>query len=359
MEWLTTAPYSHHQLGMVERRHQALRRAVQSLTDKDKKTWPKAMPALSFSQNTYISTATGVSAFEGMMARQPRTSIDIFDSPEEIASRAARSTAAMTKTGTTTLQTSDQIDTLRLARVAVTAYIKDYVSFTRKSSNEQKNKQRRRKLPDWQIGDRVTVYRPKQTSKGVPASSVLQHDGPYIILEKLSSKSFRLRHERTNKVLRKIDIAHLSPYTAPIDPLQAIDPVDDQHHNDDSQDYALGECIAFIDDGLIKLGLIIDEDPDEDRDDFRVHQLGITTLSHMQFRPVYVDTEGKTRLQWNKPKATWKMMTLDSENDQVIHRNLQFRDAPNIRSKGLLIPEQLKRLKQPHNGKQYDFHIFV
>jgi len=359
MEWLTTAPYSHHQLGMVERRHQALRRAVQSLTDKDKKTWPKAMPALSFSQNTYISTATGVSAFEGMMARQPRTSIDIFDSPEEIASRAARSTAAMTKTGTTTLQTSDQIDTLRLARMAVTAYIKDYVSFTRKSSNEQKNKQRRRKLPDWQIGDRVTVYRPKQTSKGVPASSVLQHDGPYIILEKLSSKSFRLRHERTNKVLRKIDIAHLSPYTAPIDPLQAIDPVDDQHHNDDSQDYALGECIAFIDDGLIKLGLIIDEDPDEDRDDFRVHQLGITTLSHMQFRPVYVDTEGKTRLQWNKPKATWKMMTLDSENDQVIHRNLQFRDAPNIRSKGLLIPEQLKRLKQPHNGKQYDFHIFV
>ena len=367
IDWLTTAPYSHHQLGMVERRHQSLRRAIQALSDKDKKTWPKAMPALSFSQNTYVSTATGVSAFEGMMARQPRTSIDIFDAPEVIADRAARSTAAMTKSGATTLQTSDQLDTLRLARIAVTAYVKEYVSFTRKAANEQKNKQRRRKLPDWKIGDRVTVYRPKQSTKGVPASSVLQHDGPYVIMGKPTNNTFRLRHEHTNKVLRKIDIAHLSPYTAPADMAQAIDPARDEEHNDDSKNYALGEVIAFIDDGLLKLGIIMDEDPTDDRDDFRVHQLGITSTTNMQYRPVYVElinhpdgtlTEGPTHLQWTRPLNSWKKMTLDSENDQVVHRNIQFKPASNNKSKGYILPDQLKRLRQPYNGTQYDFHVF-
>ena len=87
----------------------------------------------------------------------------------------------------------------------------------------------------------------------------------------------------------------------------------------------------------------------------------------MQYRPVYVElinhpdgtiTEGPTQLQWTRPLNSWKKMTLDSENDQVVHRNIQFKPASSNKSKGYIVPDQLKRLRKPYNGVQYDFHVF-
>ena len=360
LDWLTTAPYSHHQLGYVECRHKAIRTAIQSLSKADKSNWPSIIPSLSFAQNTYVSTATGTTAFEGMLARKPRCTLDFFDSPEIVTARASASSAALDASPTLALQSSEQIELLRHARTAVTAYISAYTDVTRARSNAQKNNKRRKAPKEWKVGDTVTVYRPKPSKQGVPASSVLQFDGPYTILEQVNSNCFKLRHLKTNKVLKRIDRSHLSPYTAPTDGSAPLNAVATENYDDDSVNYDLGEIVAFVDNSQIKLGYVLDQDPENEEDDLCVHQLGTTSATTPVYRPVYErTTDRRTILDWSKRHANWKPLNIDTTNDQVIHRHITWLPFKNNKTKGKLPPAVLNRLRGPQvTGEQFPLHTF-
>ena len=360
LEWLTTAPYSHHQLGFVECRHKAIRTAIQSLSKADKLNWPSIIPSLSFAQNTYVSTATGTTAFEGMLARKPRCTLDFFDSPEIVNARAAASSAALDSSPVLSLQSAEQIALLNSARTAVTAYVSAYTSITRARSVAQKNKGRRKAVKEWKVGDTASVYRPKPSKQGIPASSVLQFDGPYTIVEQVSSNCFKLRHLKTNKVLKRIDRSHLAPYTAPTDGVTPLNTVAVDNYDDDSVNYTTGEVVAFIDRDQVKLGIVLDEDPENEENDLVVHQLGATSATNPLFRPIYEDTKDGTTIQrWGKPQAHWKPLLFDTTNDQVVHRHIEWRPSKNNKDKGRLPAKVLKRLRGPLiTGETFPLHVF-
>jgi len=360
LDWLTTAPYSHHQLGFVECRHKAVRTAIQSLSKADKTNWPSIIPSLSFAQNTYVSTSTGATAFEGMLARKPRCTLDFFESSEIVSARASASSAALDAAPTPSLQTLDQIKLLTGARTAVTAYISEYSNISRARSVAQKNKGRRKATKEWKVGDTVSAYRPKPSKQGIPASSVLHFDGPYTIVEQVNSNCFKLRHLKTNKILKRIDRSHLSPYTAPVDGTAPLNTVAMENYDDDSVDYKVGEIIAIVDQDRIKLGIILDRDPERDEDDFVIHQLGTTSDTNPVYRPVYEDEERRTRIDWRKPPSSWKPLTIDGENDQVVHRHITWKPSKNKKDRGKPTAQILKRLRGPLiTGETFPLHTFV
>lgn len=292
--------------------------------------------------------------------------------------------AETSSTAPTGINIRDRLKTLRLAKEACSAYIKDNVAVERAKAVEKLNNKRKQAPKKFKIGDIVAAYRPRRTRNGQPETSQLQFQGPYRITGSLGSNNFSLEHIETGRLVPIINRAHLDVYrpsvqvdemkaavqaTAP-EQRQATPPPPGQSSDDTAahdvsrgkgekreeaeseRERCLpqpGEYVLYMDAGKYCIGLVLNQEPIDDRYDICTQWMGAERpkTSEPRYAPVYMnDKTGRLEAHWNpaRIKPWFSKYTADLVLELIQPYAIEFQPATNLRQKGHLTKATKDRL---------------
>lgn len=194
---LNSTAYHPQTDGLTERFNKTLIQILSMYVSKNQKDWDTFLPFALFAYRTSIQDSTKEMPFYLMYGREPNLPYDITSITGEIAQK-------MNPEKYLSKMISNLEESRRLARENIII-----------SQHKQKRNYDNKGKPNkFEPGDLIWLWKPSM-KKGLAKKFIHQWNGPYMVLERINDRNYRISHQNNKK---KTQIVHISRMKKFIDP---------------------------------------------------------------------------------------------------------------------------------------------
>ena len=175
--------YHHKTIGKVERFHKYMQNSLSTVVKADQSNWPKYIDSCLFAYRTTYNRSLKEIPFFLLYGRDPKMPQDAFDNNCERYKREL-------KAENLDIYKTKLLKTLKRLHILLDEHKENY------QDRYKQYYDRNKRHVSYEVGDKVRIYFPNREDEGLSYKLGTRWRGPYQIVERLDTVTYRVRQEK-------------------------------------------------------------------------------------------------------------------------------------------------------------------